>query len=315
MPSALVLCFHRVVPDAVADDYWPWVERGSAITVSRFESILDHLVKTHRWIDEQEAADRLVRGRGSADRACWITFDDGYRDNLDVAAPILKSRGISPTLFISTRVLQAGFRLPVDRWYSALLAARASSEPPIAHATTRTSPFDSPESRMALLAGPAKQRFVRARKPEQDILLQALKLELGRSDSPDHRNERTIEYLRADDLDALCALGWRIGPHGASHELLHTLPDDELEAELLESHAALSGVRRRSSWTAWPDGAWNPAAASMMQRMYAPLGFCGCLSVEPRAATAADHAWAMPRVIPCRENGWACDGPAISPTM
>lgn len=305
MPSALVLCFHRVVPDAVADDFWPWVERGSAITVSRFESILDHFSKTHRWIDEQEAADRLMRGRGSADRACWITFDDGYRDNLDVAAPILKSRGISPTLFISTRVLQAGFRLPVDRWYSALLAARAGSE----------SPFASPEARMALLAGPAKQRFVRARKQEQDVLLQALMSELGCSGLPDHRNERTIEYLHADDLDALCALGWKIGPHGASHELLHTLPDEDLGAELMESHAALGGLPGRSSWTAWPDGAWNPVAASAMQRTLTPLGYCGCLSVEPRAATAADHAWAMPRVIPCRENGWACNGPAISPTM
>jgi len=305
MSSALVLCFHRVVPDAVADDYWPWVERGSALTVSRFESILDHLGKTHRWIDEQEAADRLVRGRGSADRTCWVTFDDGYRDNLAVAAPILKSRGISPTLFISTRVLQAGFRLPVDRWYSALLSARANSG----------SPFASPEARMALLAGPAKQRFVRVRKQEQDILLQALMSELGCSGSPHHRNERTIEYLRADDLDALCALGWRIGPHGASHELLHALPEANLEAELMESHAALDGLPGRSSWTAWPDGAWNPAAASAVQRMYTSLGYCGCLSVEPRIATMTDHAWAMPRVIPCRENGWACDGPAIPPTM
>ncbi|MBL9032569.1 MAG: polysaccharide deacetylase family protein [Phycisphaerae bacterium] len=305
MPSALVLCFHRVVPDAVADDYWPWVERGSAITVSRFESILDHISETHRWIDEQEAADRLVRGRGSAARTCWITFDDGYRDNLKVAAPILKSRGISPTLFISTRVLQAGFRLPVDRWYSALLVAR----------TGFGSPFASPEARMALLAGPAKQRFVRARKQEQDILLQALMSELGCSDSPDHRNERTIEYLRADDLDALCALGWRIGPHGASHELLHTLPEDALEAELMESHAALDGLPGRSLWTAWPDGAWNPAAAFAMKRIYTPLGYCGCLSVEPRCAAVTDPAWAMPRVIPCRENGWACDGPAIPPTI
>ncbi len=234
MPSALVLCFHRVVPDAVADDYWPWVERGSAVTVSGFESILDHLGKTHRWIDEREAADRLVRGRGSADRTCWITFDDGYRDNLDVAAPILKARGISPTLFISTRVLQAGFRLPVDRWYSALLSARASS----------SSPFASPEARMALLAGLTKQRFVRARKQEQDILLHVLMSEIGCSDSPDPRNERTIEYLRADDLDALCALGCPCSP-GRRRPWPPRFG---------------CGPRRHRSWACWTENSGNCSA-------------------------------------------------------
>jgi peptidoglycan/xylan/chitin deacetylase (PgdA/CDA1 family) len=50
----------------------------------------------------------LASGRG---RHCLITFDDGYRDNYDVAFPVLKAEGAPATFFIATGFIDAP-RLP-----------------------------------------------------------------------------------------------------------------------------------------------------------------------------------------------------------
>ena len=40
--------------------------------------------------------------------AAAITFDDGYRDNLEIAAPILKRRGLPATLFVASGFIDGG---------------------------------------------------------------------------------------------------------------------------------------------------------------------------------------------------------------
>jgi peptidoglycan/xylan/chitin deacetylase (PgdA/CDA1 family) len=42
------------------------------------------------------------------ERAVAVTFDDGYTDNLEVAAPILLEYGIPATLFVATDLIDSG---------------------------------------------------------------------------------------------------------------------------------------------------------------------------------------------------------------
>ena len=51
--------------------------------------------------------DRLKRGTLPARAAC-ITFDDGYRDNFEVACPILQRYGLTGTFFVATDFLDGG---------------------------------------------------------------------------------------------------------------------------------------------------------------------------------------------------------------
>src|SRR4029453_9293701 len=54
-----------------------------------------------------EAVERLYAGTLPPRAAC-ITFDDGYRNNLTVAAPILRARGLPATVFVSTGYIGNG---------------------------------------------------------------------------------------------------------------------------------------------------------------------------------------------------------------
>lgn len=82
-PGALVLLYHRVARPGV-DPF------DLCVAPDRFAEQLELLRRTHRLatlseIREATRAGRSVRG--------WValTFDDGYRDNLTAALPILES--------------------------------------------------------------------------------------------------------------------------------------------------------------------------------------------------------------------------------
>jgi peptidoglycan/xylan/chitin deacetylase (PgdA/CDA1 family) len=95
-----VLLYHRVL--RAADPLLP-AEPDAA----SFDAQLAALTRVFNILPLQEALDRLRDGSLPARSIC-ITFDDGYRDNLEVALPILRRHGIVATFFIATGFLDGG---------------------------------------------------------------------------------------------------------------------------------------------------------------------------------------------------------------
>ncbi len=292
-----IICFHRVVREAQRNHQWPWLLRGSAITDLAFEALLKQMSDSHDWVNEEEVV-AVLRGSRRTRPACWVTFDDGYRDNLEVAAPILAAFGIQPTLFVTTQVLEPGFRLPVDRWYDTLLAARRPRTKLDLGEGVQLIDLEDPQCRQRLLSGPEKRRFVTASTVIQTEMLARLRAALDCRVDIEWGASRIAPYLCAAELSLLSENGWFVGPHGASHQLLPHLPEDQFEAEVLGSAKRLSSLRlRKSQWTAWPDGCWTPDAARRLESHLHPLGYFGALTIDPRLACAGDDPWAIPRFV------------------
>ena len=84
-PSARICCYyHRVNDDD--DPFFP------AIRASLFEAEMRLVSKHYRVVSLTELVERLAEG--SVEPVLAITFDDGYRDNYDVAFPILQRYGL-----------------------------------------------------------------------------------------------------------------------------------------------------------------------------------------------------------------------------
>ena len=105
------------------------------------------------------------------ERAVAVTFDDGYADNLEIAAPILAEHGIPATLFVATGLVDADGPPWWDRLASLLLEpARLPSTlalssggdpwhiPPLATGERRSSPTSST---LECRAGDAPARLLR----------------------------------------------------------------------------------------------------------------------------------------------------------
>ena len=92
-----ILIFHRVL--SKADPLLP-----SEPSAAQFDALLRHIKTRFAVLPLSDAVRRLYDGTLPAG-ALAITFDDGYADNLAVAAPILQRYGIPATVFISTGYL------------------------------------------------------------------------------------------------------------------------------------------------------------------------------------------------------------------
>jgi peptidoglycan/xylan/chitin deacetylase (PgdA/CDA1 family) len=103
---ALVVAFHRV-NDVSAGD-------GLTLGAADFERYCGFFADHFDVVPLGALLERLERGR-ALDRQLAITFDDGYRDNYEVAAPILARRGLPATFFVTTGFLESKIVAPWDR--------------------------------------------------------------------------------------------------------------------------------------------------------------------------------------------------------
>jgi peptidoglycan/xylan/chitin deacetylase (PgdA/CDA1 family) len=102
---AIIVLFHRV------DDRYP----GNPITCSRaqFAAFCDFFARYFDVITLGQLLERLER-RADISRRLVITFDDGYRDNYEVAAAELRKRGLPACFFIPTGLVGSDQTAPWD---------------------------------------------------------------------------------------------------------------------------------------------------------------------------------------------------------
>ncbi len=105
-----ILNYHRVLPLPESLEY---TYQSMMMPRDLFEQQIVHLRQHYTPLTLTEAVDRL-RARDLPPRAVSLTFDDGYRDNFEVAFPILKKYGIPATFFVATGVLDGKNRFLWD---------------------------------------------------------------------------------------------------------------------------------------------------------------------------------------------------------
>lgn len=97
--------YHRV-----ADEYpTPWT-----ISRSDFETEIDWMAQRFEFVSLDELQ-RRTKSQASFCPAVAITFDDGYRENLDFALPMLIERRIPVTYFVTAGNVLSGETFPHDR--------------------------------------------------------------------------------------------------------------------------------------------------------------------------------------------------------
>tara|TARA_B100000029_G_scaffold63741_1_gene57110 strand:+ start:2286 stop:3323 length:1038 start_codon:yes stop_codon:yes gene_type:complete len=99
--AGAVLMYHRVLPDTqMADD----LDIGMAVSSSNFEKQIKTLKSKYKIVSMEDFNNNLKERK--KEFMITITFDDGYKDNLDYALPILEKFQVPATVYVTTRFLE-----------------------------------------------------------------------------------------------------------------------------------------------------------------------------------------------------------------
>jgi peptidoglycan/xylan/chitin deacetylase (PgdA/CDA1 family) len=110
--TAVIVVFHRVQEVVEPDD-------GLTVTVDMFERHCRFFQRHFRVVRLGDIVEKLERGEPFR-RELAITFDDGYRDNFDHAAPVLEKLSLPASFFVVTQWMGT----EVVPWWDAERGAR-----------------------------------------------------------------------------------------------------------------------------------------------------------------------------------------------
>jgi peptidoglycan/xylan/chitin deacetylase (PgdA/CDA1 family) len=193
-----------------------------------------------------DALRRLDSGDALPPRAVALTFDDGYRDNLELAVPLLRSLDLPATFFLVPGLLSR----QSDPWWEIVSWA-------VTHATVDSFRWGATELRasashqradaLEVVTEALKRRDASARQAALDELVERLR--------PAGSPPRHDDFLDWDGAAALVRAGFGVGSHTSSHVILGEETVERQRAELEGSRSALErelGVA--VSLLAYPNG-------------------------------------------------------------
>jgi peptidoglycan/xylan/chitin deacetylase (PgdA/CDA1 family) len=116
---ATILMYHSIPSAHEAQ----WMDPSNCMSAKIFERQMKFLSQRRRVISLDQLIQQLQKGEPIRRGTVVITFDDGYRNNFTVAAPILAKYNLPATLYLATGYLNAQRNQWIDTLYAAFGAS------------------------------------------------------------------------------------------------------------------------------------------------------------------------------------------------
>ena len=275
--SAVVLMYHRVLPD----------RQCHGLPFEKLVVAQSHFREQIRWIAENARHSPLIRAfdaSASSDPKrplVCVTFDDGYADNAEIAAPILDEFGVRATFYVTTGFVEGG-----STWFDRAGMHWERDASGCAEAIRTTEPGANGVHRPATLDGfmtfmkrtdPVRRRDVLAILDAQDDLAVPL---------------AAYRPMTVGQVRALHERGHEIGSHTRSHGILPQFSARELDEEIGGARETLR------AWTGgevlgfcYPNGDYDDAVIAAVRR----AGHAQACTVERGIASPDDDPFRLRR--------------------
>jgi peptidoglycan/xylan/chitin deacetylase (PgdA/CDA1 family) len=274
-PGLIVLTYHRIAEPGMDLFY----DQVISATPESFRTQIQWFHDRMRIITLDELIDQVAGGLSWREPVMLLTFDDGYRDNFELAAPLLREQNIPATFFIPTGFLD----LPKLPWWDHIayvikqthvrrfVVDRCStgSQPPLEIDLEAMSPSTAITIIIRAFLDetiPDEQWFL-------DQLTQVCMIEF---DSEALGRDLFMSWGNVHELTA-SNLAFTIGSHAHSHRKLATLDIDAQRDELTRSKQILQAKLERP-----------------IKALAYPYGWPGMYTIQTKAlATEAGYEFAF----------------------
>jgi peptidoglycan/xylan/chitin deacetylase (PgdA/CDA1 family) len=245
--GVLTFNYHRVGDSEGS----PWDRSLWSASADELDRQLATLARHAEVIAPADVGAAMQAPRG---RRVLITFDDGYRDNYEIAFPLLRRHGLSATFFLASGFIDD----PHAAWWDEIAwMVRHATVPP---GSWPQSPIGAdagesaaPPSEESALIDELIGEYKRLPAPEAEALLERIADASGAGRCPPSSSSGLwMTWAMAREM---LAGGMSIGGHTVTHPVLARLTGDRQREEIrscAERLAAELGIEMR--WFAYPVG-------------------------------------------------------------
>ncbi|TMI73070.1 MAG: polysaccharide deacetylase family protein [Bacteroidetes bacterium] len=278
--------FHRVNDER--DDLWP------PMTPALFEKIIRSLTRTHHVVSLEEWLQEK-HSRPAQKKLATVLFDDGYKDNIEYAAPVLKKYNCPASFYVVTDCINKN----IPTWTYLLDHALQQTRIPTLHLDHEQTPGNLKEIALT------DKALVRKIKPWMKKLANTHRVQVLNSilqqcgDVPLPENK----MMSWEDIRLLQQAGFYIGSHSHTHPMLAALEDEkEIKEELSRSAAIITQELGKAPLTiSYPIGSFDDRVI----RLAGEVGYRFGLAVEQKFFHyGQDPIMTIPRVELYQESWW-----------
>ncbi len=231
--TCTILLYHGV---SDAPDWDEELFDGRFVSTADFRRQIRFLNRHFDVMSLRDVVAHIESGAPFRRRSAAVTFDDGYRNNLDVAHPVLREFGVPATYFVATDFIGGARRPWWDRVQEMVHPSRSLGSAKVTVDSTGTSPYDlatrADRRRLYLEV----MRAIQATPSDEQSVMEGLERTLGIPEGPGETNAFVDwEGLRAASSEPLV----EIGAHTGSHPQLSSLSRQEAGDEVATSKRSL----------------------------------------------------------------------------
>jgi len=285
---AVILRYHSIQP--VPTDYENTIGGGIIHSEALFARQMEIVARRFNLVTIDDIVLWLQGAAPLPRRAVAITFDDGFADNYETAAPILACYGLRAAFYVT--VGSIGTKL--YPWFCRLRHAFYSSSAPqwedpstdqvydIRDASDRREGFLAACRTCAVLTGDRQAEFL-------DRVQRSLQVEALSNGSP--------LMMDWDQVAALQRSGHIIGSHTMTHPNLAHSPPDEVRHELQESKAILERRLATSiGHFSYPSPILEPHCSRATTAIVSQCGYASAVTCIPGPVAVRRAPLLLPRV-------------------
>lgn len=230
--SWTIVMYHRIIDDPTLDPFG----LGMCVSLEHFKQQVAFFKQHFHVVGLADGVAAMRRGEVLPRRSLSITFDDGYLDNLTLAAPVLQAAGLPATLFVITGKIECGTLFWWDRIIEACAITRLDILDPMALGL----PAEAPLYLSGWSREPALERLLAAiwRLPREAALEAVERVEHALLDGQEA--PRRARRLSAEQLRALRTCGFDMGAHTVHHTNMCLMTESDRIAEMHASAKHLS---------------------------------------------------------------------------
>lgn len=227
----IVPMYHRIITDSKSDPF----RLGMCIKSETFENQLSYFTNDFSSVRLNNYQNDKI---GSTDKPnISITFDDGYKDNIEIAMPLLMKYKLDATFFICCSILTND----KEFWWDIII--NAFSE-------TTTKSVDLIDSPVKLTSKPFKLTVLNKKKHCQSILNELWKISDIDAiyDTAYFIEDRLLGYrqkipkINEHDIKELYTNGFEIAAHSLTHPNMNIIPSEQQALELKKSKNILEDI-------------------------------------------------------------------------